>query len=267
MATRVGGRVAAAVTAGLALVFSIAGAGWSQPSSPLQPVAPIAPAGGVSLTIGGGAPPGPQQVAVGLQILALLTVLSLAPALLMMLTCFVRIVVVLGFVRRAIGTDVVPPNQVILGLALFLTFFVMAPTFQEVNNEALQPYLAGRLTPREAYETGAGPIREFLFTHCRKSDLALFVRLAKIPPPREKGDIPSHVLIPAFLISELKTAFIIGFIIFVPFLIIDMVVASILLSMGMMMLPPVIISLPFKVLLFVLVDGWGLVIGSLMRSF
>jgi flagellar biosynthetic protein FliP len=174
--------------------------------------------------------------------------------------------VVLGFIRRAIGTVEVPPNQVLLGLALFLTFFVMAPTLTQVNDKALQPYLAGALTPQEAYNAGIAPVREFLFAHCRKSDLALFVRLARLERPQSKEDIPSHVLIPAFMISELKTAFIIGFVIYVPFLVIDMVVASVLLAMGMWMFPPTVVALPFKVLLFVLVDGWNLVIGSLMRS-
>ncbi|MBN1865676.1 flagellar type III secretion system pore protein FliP [Candidatus Sumerlaeota bacterium] len=240
----------------------------AQPFVPSPPPSPVSPLGQGLLTPGGIAGlASPGQVSVGLQILALLTILSLAPAILMMLTSFVRIVVVLGFVRRAMGTQEVPPNQVILGLALFLTFFVMAPTFERVNSEALQPYLAGQLTPREAYDATMHPVREFLFAHCRKTDLALFVRLGHVDKPRGKDDIPSHVLIPAFLISELKTAFTIGFLIYVPFLIIDMVIASILLSMGMMMLPPIIISLPFKVLLFVLVDGWNLVVGSLMRSF
>jgi flagellar biosynthetic protein FliP len=251
------------------LAFALlAGASWAQPSGPTLPVAPTGPGSGLSLTIGGlGNLAGPKQVSTGLQLLLLLTVLSLAPALLMMLTGFVRIVVVLGFVRRAIGTQEVPPNQVILGLAVILTFFVMTPTLQRVNNDAIQPYMAGQLTPLEAYGMASEPIRDFLFSHCRKTDLALFVRLANLDRPRTKADVPMHVLIPAFMISELKTAFIIGFVIYVPFLIIDMVVASILLSMGMMMLPPVVISLPFKVLLFVLVDGWNVVIGSLMRSF
>lgn len=250
----------------LPLLWWAAGAA-AQPPGPAAPTPPTPPAGPISLTIGGLDPAQPQQISMGIQLLALLTVLTLAPAILMMLTSFVRIVVVLGFVRRALGTQEVPPNQVLLGLALFLTFFVMAPTLVEVNNRALQPYLAGQLTSQEAYQTGMEPIREFLFEHCRKTDLALFVRMARLDRPQTKADIPSHVLIPAFMISELKTAFIIGFLIYVPFLIIDMVVASILLSMGMMMFPPTIVALPFKVLLFVLVDGWNLVIGSLMRSF
>jgi len=252
------------LTAGLWLCATVVSA---QPIIPSSPPAPGAP-GALSLTISGfGAPGAPQQVSTGLQILALLTILSLAPAILTMVTSFVRIVVVLGFVRRALGTQEVPPNQVILGLALFLTFFVMAPTLRRVNNEAMQPYLSGHMTAKDAYVGAMEPIRDYLFVHCRKTDLVLFVKMARLQRPQSKADIPSHVLIPAYLISELKTAFIIGFIIYVPFLIIDMVVASILLSMGMMMLPPIIISLPFKILLFVLVDGWNLVIGSLIRSF
>ncbi len=234
----------------------------------VPPVSPARPAQPISLTISGVDDlMGPGRISTGLQLLVLLTILTLVPAILMMLTGFVRIVVVLGFVRRAMGMQEVPPNQVVLGLALVLTLFVMSPTLSQVNEEALQPYIAGQLTPQEAYQYGMEPVREFLFSHCRKTDLALFVRLSRIDQPKTKADIPAHVLIPAFMISELKTAFIIGFVIYVPFLVIDMVVASILLSMGMMMLPPVIISLPFKVLLFVLVDGWNLIIGSLMETF
>lgn len=237
------------------------------PALPTPSSLPQPPAG-FTLTVGGLDDMGaPKQLSTGLTLLMLLTVLTLAPAILMMMTGFVRIVVVLGFVRRAMGIQEVPPNQVILGLALFLTLFVMTPTIKKVNANAIQPYMNETLSPGEAYEAGIEPIRDFLFVHCRKADLALFIRLADMEKPRTKVDVPTHVLIPAFMISELKTAFIIGFVIYIPFLIIDMVVASILLSMGMMMLPPAIISLPFKVLLFVLVDGWNLVIGSLMRSF
>ncbi len=239
------------------------------PTPPANPAAPTQPASpGLSLSISGLDQVGnPQKISSSLMLLLMLTVLSLAPAILMMMTGFVRIVVVLGFVRRAIGTEQVPPNQVVLGLALFLTLFVMAPTFQKINREALQPYIAGQLAPKEAYDTGIQPVRVFLFDHCRKSDLALFVNLAGLDRPQTRDDIPMQVLVPAFMISELKTAFIIGFVIYIPFLVIDMVVASILLSMGMMMLPPVVVSLPFKVLLFVLVDGWNLVGGSLMKTF
>ncbi|MDK2784227.1 MAG: flagellar biosynthesis protein FliP [Bacillota bacterium] len=209
----------------------------------------------------------PEDVAVSLQILFLLTVLSLAPAILILTTSFTRIVVVLSFVRSGLATQQVPPNQVIIGLALFLTFFVMAPYWQEVNQAALQPYLAGQIPATTAFERGVQPIRNFMFKETREKDLALFVRLANLPQPRGPEDIPTHVLIPAFVISELKTAFEIGFLIYIPFLIIDMVVASTLMSMGMLMLPPVMISLPFKLLLFVLVDGWHLVVQALIQSF
>lgn len=240
---------------------------FAQPALPISPQPPSPPGNPLTIQIGGMDPSAPQQISMGIQLLVIITILSLAPAILMMITCFVRVVVVLGFIRRALGLQEVPPNQVVLGLALILSFFVMTPTLKQVNDEALQPYFSGQITPVEAYEAASFPLREFMFRHTRKTDLGLFVRLSRIDQPQDKSEVPNHVLIPAFMISELKTAFIIGFIIYIPFLIIDMVVASILLSMGMMMLPPVIISLPFKILLFVLVDGWNLVIGSLMKSF
>lgn len=208
-----------------------------------------------------------DTVAVALQIVALLTVLTLAPAILIMLTSFTRIVVVLGFVRRALATQQVPPTQVLIGLSLFLTFFVMAPTFQQIREKAIQPYFDGHITLNKAFGNAEEPAREFLFRNTRKKDLQLFVNMARLPRPQNKADVPTYVLIPSFVVSELQTAFLIGFIIYIPFLIIDMVVASVLLSMGMLMLPPVIVSLPFKIILFVLVDGWGLVVGSLVRSF
>ena len=209
----------------------------------------------------------PQQVSTTLQLLFLLTVLSLAPAILVMVTSFTRIIVVLGLLRQALGTQQMPPNQVLIGLALFLTFFIMAPTYTDVNREALQPYLAKKITHQEAFNRGIKPVRAFMLGQTREKDLGLFVHLSKIEPPRTPDDVPTHVLIPAFMISELKTAFQIGFIIFIPFLIIDMVIASALMSMGMLMLPPIFISLPFKIILFVLADGWFLVVGSLVRSF
>ncbi len=209
----------------------------------------------------------PQQVSTTLQLLFILTVLSLAPAILVMVTSFTRIIVVLGLLRQALGTQQMPPNQVLIGLALFLTFFIMAPTYSEVNQQALQPYLQKKLTHDKAFEQAIGPVREFMLKQTREKDLGLFVHLSKIEPPRGPDDVPTHVLIPAFMISELKTAFQIGFVIFIPFLIIDMVIASTLMSMGMLMLPPIFISLPFKIILFVLADGWFLVIGSLVRSF
>ena len=208
-----------------------------------------------------------QQLSIGLRLLFILTILALAPAVLIMLTSFTRIVIVLSFVRRALSVQEVPPTQVIIGLSLFLTFFVMAPTWIKVHSEAIQPYMKKEILPDVALSRAEVPIREFMFAQTRKKDLALFVNMAKLDRPQTKDDVPTYVLVPSFLISELKTAFLIGFLIYVPFLVIDMVVASILLSMGMLMLPPVIISLPFKVILFVLVDGWNLVVGSLIRSY
>ncbi|HHV65652.1 MAG TPA: flagellar type III secretion system pore protein FliP [Peptococcaceae bacterium] len=201
------------------------------------------------------------------QLLMLITVLSLAPAILVLMTSFVRIVVVLSFVRNALGTQQLPPNQVIIGLSLFLTFFVMMPTFSEVNSTALQPYLQNEITREQALDNAEKPLRAFMFKQTREKDLELFVGLANMERPRTYSDIPTHVLIPAFVISELKTAFQMGFAIFIPFMIIDIIVASTLMSMGMMMMPPMMISLPFKILLFVLVDGWHLVVESLVTSF
>jgi flagellar biosynthetic protein FliP len=209
----------------------------------------------------------PQQVSTTLQLLFLLTVLSLAPAILVMVTSFTRIIVVLGLLRQALGTQQMPPNQVLIGLALFLTFFVMAPTYEQVNQRALQPYLDKKVGHEEAFDLALVPVREFMFRQTREKDLGLFVHLSNIAPPRNPDDVPTRVLIPAFMISELKTAFQIGFVIFIPFLIIDMVIASALMSMGMLMLPPIFISLPFKIILFVLADGWYLVVGSVVRSF
>lgn len=222
-----------------------------------------------SLNLSVGAAQTPNQVANSLQILLVLTVLSLAPAILIMMTAFTRIVIVLGFIRNAVGTAQMPPNQVIVAIALFLTFFVMAPTFQQVNRDAVQPFLRGKIVQSTAIQRGEQPIRRFMFRQLRghERDLSLFISMAKIPRPRTERDIPTFVVIPAFIINELKIAFTIGFMIYIPFLIIDMVVASTLLSMGMMMLPPVMISLPFKILLFVLVDGWHLVTRSLLMSF
>ena len=209
----------------------------------------------------------PADVSVVLQIFFLITVISLAPGLLMMTTSFTRIVVVLSFLRSALGTQQAPSNQILVGLSLFLTFFVMAPVWQQVNTQALQPYRAQAITQEEALKRGVAPVRKFMLSQVREKDLALFINLSKLPRPKNADDIPTLTLIPAFMVSELKTAFQIGFLIFIPFLVLDMVVASVLMSMGMMMLPPVMISLPFKILLFVLVDGWGLVIGSLVKSF
>ncbi|HBT20158.1 MAG TPA: flagellar biosynthetic protein FliP [Peptococcaceae bacterium] len=209
----------------------------------------------------------PQDVVGTLQILILLTVLSLVPAFLVMLTSFTRIIVVLSFVRQALAVQQIPPNQVLIGLALFLTFFTIAPVFQDIKSEAVDPYLKGAITQEQAFEAGAKPLRDFMFEHTREKDLALFVRMSDMDRPKSRDDIPLRVLIPSFIVSELKTAFEMGFLIFIPFLIIDIVVASTLMSMGMFMVPPIMISLPFKILLFVLVDGWHLVVKSLLESF
>lgn len=209
----------------------------------------------------------PEDVAVTVKLLLLLTVLSLAPAILVLMTSFTRIIVVLSFVRHALATQQMPPNQVLIGLALFLTFFVMAPTMSAVNENALQPYLAGELSQEDALDEAAQPIKQFMSQSIREKDLALFLKFAGEERPESIEDLSLTLLVPAFAISELKTAFQIGFMIFIPFLIIDMIVASVLLAMGMMMLPPVMISLPFKILLFVLVDGWYLVVESLLMSF
>lgn len=209
----------------------------------------------------------PQEVVDSVKLLVLLTMLSLAPGFLVMVTSFTRIVVVLSLLRGALGVQQSPPNQVIVGLALFLTFFVMTPVFQNINDNALKPYLAGQISQQQAQEEAAKPLRSFMLKQTREKDLALFVNLSKTPRPRNSDDVPLTVAAPAFVISELKTAFQMGFLLYVPFLIIDMVVASTLMSMGMFMLPPVMISLPFKLLLFVMVDGWYLVVKSLVESF
>ncbi|MBP2240140.1 flagellar biosynthetic protein FliP [Cytobacillus eiseniae] len=209
----------------------------------------------------------PENVSTSVKLVLMLTVLSLAPSILILMTCFTRIVIVLSFVRTALATQQMPPNQVIIGLSLFLTFFIMAPTFQQVNQEALTPLFNEEINLEEAYEKAALPFKEFMSTHTRQKDLALFLDYSKADKPESISDIPLTALVPAFAISEIKTAFQIGFMIFIPFLVIDMIVASVLMSMGMMMLPPVMISLPFKILLFVLVDGWYLVVKSLLQSF
>lgn len=209
----------------------------------------------------------PQQVSSALQVLFVLTILSVAPAILLMTTCFTRIVIVLGFVRQAMGTQNMPPTQVILGLSLFLSFFIMSPTLNAINEEALQPYINEQITQGEALDNAVKPMRDFMFSQVRESELALLSELTLEDAPQSQEEVPTMTLIPAFMLSELKRAFQMGFMIYIPFLVIDMIVASILMSMGMMMLPPVIISMPFKLLLFVLVDGWSLVVGSLIKSF
>ncbi|MBV5318865.1 MAG: flagellar type III secretion system pore protein FliP [Desulfobulbaceae bacterium] len=209
----------------------------------------------------------PAEVSTALQVLFTLTILSVAPAILLMTTAFTRIIIVLSFVRQAMGTQNTPPNQVLLGLALFLTFFIMAPTINTINSEALQPYMQEKITQQQALERSLGVMRDFMFSQVQESELQLFIDITKVEQPADKKEVSSMILIPAFMLSELKRSFQMGFMIYVPFLVIDMLVSSVLMAMGMMMLPPIVISLPFKLLLFVLVDGWQLVIGSLMKSF
>lgn len=245
----------AAVAGALSLVCAAAGA---------QPEAN--PLGNQLLQAAGDAV-APDQISTTLVIVFLITVISLAPAILVMTTSFTRIIVVLGFLRQAMATQQSPPNQVLIGLALFLTFFIMRPTYERVNADALQPYLEGQLTQREALDAALVPIREFMFRQADEKDIALFLRIAELPRPATFDDVPTTVLVPAFIVSELRTAFIIGFLIYIPFLIIDMIVASTLMAMGMMMLPPVFVSLPFKIIMFVIADGWFLLVQGLVESF
>jgi flagellar biosynthetic protein FliP len=221
---------------------------------------------GVSLTVDGQSPE-PKQVTSGVQLLVLMTVLSLAPAILILATSFTRIVIVLSMLRSAIGTQAVPPNQVILGLSLLLTFFIMSPVYKQMDETAIQPFLAEQIDQKTAMKLAEKPIREFMFGQTREKDIQLFLDLGDEAQPATLEDIPTLTLFPAFVISELRTAFSMGFVIYLPFLVIDLVVSSILLSMGMMMLPPSLVSLPFKLLLFVMVDGWYLIVRSLVLSF
>jgi flagellar biosynthetic protein FliP len=209
----------------------------------------------------------PENYVFSLQLLFILTILTLAPSILIMMTGFTRIVIVLSFIRNALGLQQTPPNQIIIGLALFLTFFIMAPIATEINSESIQPFLKAEISQEVAIDRAIEPVRQFMFKQTRDKDLSLFLSLKNMESISQLKDIPTHVLIPAFIISELKTAFQVGFIIYIPFLVIDMVVSSTLMAMGMMMLPPVIISLPFKILLFVLVDGWNLIVKSLVLGF
>jgi flagellar biosynthetic protein FliP len=219
------------------------------------------------LSVEAGKARGPAETATALQILAILTVLSVAPAIVLMLTSFTRIVIVLSLLRQAIGVQQLPPNQVLIGLSLFLTFFVMAPVGEQIRTVAWEPYAAQKIGQTEALGLAMGPLRDFMLRQARQSDVALMVQLAKMPAPKTVADLPVHVVIPAFALSEIRTAFQIGFVLFLPFLIIDLIVASVLMSMGMMMLPPVFIALPFKLLLFVLADGWHLVVRALVTGF
>lgn len=241
------------------------------PAVPTPPTVspPTTAAGNASINVNVGGLTGtdgkkPDQSIV---IILLLTVLAVAPALLVMLTSFTRIVIVLSLTRNALGLPSIPPNQVVIGLALFLSLFVMAPTLTKINDEALQPMLAGTIDFSHAYDKAQGPLRDFMLNQTRRGELNLFINASGEKPPSSRDKVPLSTLIPAFILSELKTAFIIGFVIFIPFLIIDLVVSSTLMSMGMFMLPPVLVSLPFKLLLFVMVDGWALVVSSLITSF
>ncbi|MBQ8635938.1 flagellar type III secretion system pore protein FliP [bacterium] len=209
----------------------------------------------------------PQEFTQGVQVLIMLTILTLAPSIIIMTTAFIRIVIVLSLTRQAIGTASLPPNQVIVGLALILTFFVMSPTLSKINETAYQPYMKNLITQQQALDNSLVPIRAFMFKQTHESELALFTKLAKLEKPKNKDDVPTYVLIPSFVLSELKTAFKIGFVIFLPFLVIDLVVASVLVSMGMMFLPPTTIAMPFKLIMFVMVDGWFLITKSLVEGF
>lgn len=250
-------RVTAAALLALLLLLQVPGAGAAQ-----RPADRTSPA--IELRIGGAERGG---LTLPLQILVLLTLLSLIPALLLSVTSFTRIIIVTHFLRQALGTQTMPPNQVLIGLSLFLTFFIMQPVGRRINDEAIQPMLEGKVTEMQALDRASVPLRDFMLRYTREKDLLLFLDIAKMPRPARGSDLPMSVVIPSFMISELKTAFQIGFVIFIPFLIIDMVVASVVLSMGMMQLPPVVISTPLKILLFVMVDGWNLVVGSVVRSF
>lgn len=254
--------VLAALASVFALVVFAAPAFAQGAPGPSNPTIPIP-----RINIGVSPATKPSDVALSLQILLLLTVVSLAPTLLVLLTSFTRIVIVLSFVRTALGTQQVPPTQVLVGLSLLLTFFVMNPVIQDINKNALQPYMGNKISQTVAIDRAAKPLRAFMFKQTREKDIALFYSLSKEPRPANQADVPTYLLVPAFVISELKTAFQIGFAIYIPFIVIDMVVASVLLSMGMMMIPPVIISLPFKILVFLLVDGWNLTVQALFASF
>jgi flagellar biosynthetic protein FliP len=239
------------------LLLLLAGQAWSQTAQ--------TPPASLPLLLGQGAQGGSYSVPI--QTLLFFTALGFLPAVILMMTGFTRIVIVLSLMRQALGTQSAPPNQVIIGLSLFLTFFVMSPTLDKVYAEAWQPYSAGTISQEQALERAQGPMRSFMLKQTRQSDLALFSRLGKVDPSIKPEDVPFKVLVPAFVTSELKTAFQIGFMIFIPFLVIDMIVASVLMSLGMMMLSPVLVALPFKLMLFVLADGWNLLIGSLAASF
>ncbi|MGN6244330.1 MAG: flagellar type III secretion system pore protein FliP [Motilibacteraceae bacterium] len=235
------------------------------PTAPVQPTSPAAPTGGGTVTVDINGVNGKPSSSVA--VILAVTLLSVAPALLLMTTSFTKIVVVLGLTRNALGLQGTPPNQVLVGLAMFLSLFVMGPVLAQVNSQGVQPYLKGTVTASQAFDAGSKPLKTFMLDHTRKEELALITKAADRDLPATRDDVPLTTLIPAFMLSELKAAFIIGFVIFVPFLVIDIVVSASLMSLGMMMLPPVMVSLPFKLLLFVLVDGWGLVVTSLVQSY
>ena len=220
----------------------------------------------MTLTLSGGAPE-PSKVSVLLEILFLLTILSLAPAIMLTVTSFTRIIIVFSFLRQAMGVQQLPPTQILASLAIFMTFVIMFPVGRQINDEALQPYLSERIDYRVALDRAQQPLREFMFKHTREKDLSVFYAISRMEPPKNKEEVPTMMLAAAFVISELKTAFTIGFLIYIPFLVMDMVISSVLLAMGMMMLPPMMVSMPFKLLLFVMVDGWNLLVGSLVNSF
>jgi flagellar biosynthesis protein FliP len=260
----------AVVLAACALFFGLlVSSAAAAPPSPKPPVAPSAPVvhgdtndnGVVNVNVGGTKP------STSITILIALTLLSVAPALLLMTTSFTKVFVVLSITRNALGLTNVPPNQVIAGLALFISLFIMSPTLSAMNKDGVQPYLKGEKTQSVAYHDGVEPLQDFMLKHTRKDEIALFTKVADKPQPKNRDDVPLSTLVPAFVLSELRAAFIIGFVIYVPFLIIDMVVSAALMSLGMMMLPPVSVSLPFKMLLFVLVNGWGLIVTSLVASY
>lgn len=242
----------------LTLLFLLAAQDWTFSAPPEQ-------GPNIELRIKGDK--GETSLALPLRILFLMTFLTLLPALLLSLTSFTRIIIVSNFMRQALGTQNIPNNQILIGLALFLTFFIMAPVGEKINTAALQPFMNGKISEMEALNRAAVPLQEFMLKYTREKDIALFVNIAKLPRPKSPQDLPMRVVVPAFMISELKTAFQIGFVLFLPFLVIDMVVSSILLSMGMLQLPPIVISVPFKILLFIMVDGWNLIIGSLVKTF
>ncbi len=233
----------------------------------IVPVAANAAVAFPTISMGVGTANTPQEFTQGVQILILLTVLTLAPSILIMTTAFIRIIIVLALTRQALGTASLPPNQVLAGLAIILTFFVMAPTINTINNEAVQPYLKNQITQQVALEKASLPIRKFMIAHTEEKEIGLFLKMAKLQKPKNWQDVPTYIILPSFVLSELKVAFTIGFVIFLPFLVIDIIVASILVSMGMVFLPPTTVAIPFKLVLFVMIDGWYLITKSLLESF